>query len=243
MMQIVFFILSLITVGCSQQLPPEPKLIKTIPPSAKIIPKRDIKLANEYRQSGLDYRKQGNLVKAIQSLEKSVLLDPENLSGKVILGWTYHLAKQEQKATQLLLDVLQVEPNYILALNALGIVYLMEGNLEKAVETHTKAAQIKPDNEIAHYNLSLAYHRLQEYKQAIAHAQKAVTLEPNNPHPWVALAMIDWSQNNRLKAQKNYNTAISLDSRYQERAFLEHLQKAGFSIEQIEIVKKIQKGE
>jgi Tfp pilus assembly protein PilF len=243
MIQIVIFIFSIIIVGCSQQLPHEPKPMKTIPPSPKIIPKRDIKSANEYRQLGLDYRKQGNLVKAIQSLEKSVILDPQNISGKVILGWTYHLAKQEQKATQVLLNVLQVEPNNILALNALGIVYLVEGNLEKAVETHTKAAQLKPDNEIAHYNLSLAYHRLQEYEQAIAHAQKATTLEPNNPHPWVALAMIAWSQNKQLEAQKTYNKAISLDSRYQERVYLEHLQEAGFSAEQIEIVHKIQKGE
>lgn len=243
MMQIVIFILSLVIVGCSQQLTPEPEPIKTIPPSPKSLPKRDIKSANEYRQLGLDYRKQGNLVKAIQSLEKSVILDPQNVSGKVILGWTYHLAKQEQKASQVLLDVLQIEPNNILALNALGIVYLVDGNLEKAVETHTKAAQLKSDNEIAHYNLSLAYHRLQEYKQAIVHAQKAVTLEPNNPHPWVALAMIDWSQNNRLEAQKTYNKAISLDSRYREQAFLEHLKEAGFSTEQIEMVKNIQKGE
>jgi Flp pilus assembly protein TadD len=115
----------------------------------------------------------------------------------------------------------------------------VDGQLEKSVATHLKAAQLKPDNEIAHYNLSLAYHRLENCGRAIAHGEKAVTLEPSNPHPWVALAMVNGCQNQPSEARKNYQQAISLDPRYREGWFLEHLQEAGFSTEQVKQVQQL----
>jgi Flp pilus assembly protein TadD len=106
-------------------------------------------------------------------------------------------------------------------------------------ETHTQAATLKPDNEIAHYNLSLAYQRLGQSEQAIAAAQTATELEPGNPHPWVALALAYWSADNQAPAIANYRQALSLDGRYTSRTYLDHLEQAGFSQEQIETTEAI----
>ncbi|MGK7942456.1 MAG: DUF5615 family PIN-like protein [Crocosphaera sp.] len=95
------------------------------------------------------------------------------------------------------------------------------------------------DNEISHYNLSLAYHRLQQPAQAQIHGKQATVLEPNNPHTWVALALVYKQKNDLELAKKNYNKAIALDGRYGQHKFLDNLERAGFTQEQIQETKTI----
>jgi Flp pilus assembly protein TadD len=189
--------------------------------------------ASEYRQQGLRDRQQGNLTAAIAALQKSVELDPTNLSGQVALGWTFHLAGQAEEAAQTLRQALQQDPTHVPALNALGIVYLVNDDWVAAATTHTWAILLSPDNEIAYYNLSLACERMKQYDWAIATAQKAAILEPDNPHPLVALAIAQAAHGEMAIAQQTYQQAIDLDGRYRSSAFLNGLEAAGFSPEQI----------
>lgn len=195
--------------------------------------------ASEYRAMGLSYRATARYPEAIAALQKSVELEPQNLSGRVLLGWTQHLAGQKEAAAESLIQVLYRDPNSIPALNALGIVYLVSGKLNAAVFVHSWAATLEPKNEIAYYNLSLAFERLQSYESAINTAKRAVQLEPNNPHPLVALSLAYWQSGDRAAAQVAYRQAYNLDARYRDRAFLNHLKQAGFSSEQIEATKQI----
>lgn len=205
-----------------------------IPPTSE-----ELAQASQARQLGLEYRNQERYDEAISELKKSVTLDPQNLSGHVILGWTLHLAGQRAEAKQALQQALIQDESHVPALNALGIVYLVDGDLEQAVKTHTQALELKPDNEIAHYNLSLAYHRLADYDQAISHAIRATELEPENPHPWVALSIIYWSQEETALAQQAYQQALALDERYYDAGFLSYLKQAGFSTPQIQTTNEV----
>ncbi|WOD41810.1 tetratricopeptide repeat protein [Nodosilinea sp. E11] len=211
----------------------------------------DAQAASRYRQQGLAFRQQGDLERAIATLKIATALDPRHTEGQVLLGWTQHLAGYAAPATAALQTALTHNPDHVPALNALGIVYLVDGQLEAAVDTHRRAATLQPGNEIAHYNLSLAYQRLGQIEQAIAEAQTATELEPGNPHPWVALALAYWSGRDRspevgpetsletsidfrAEAIANYRQALSLDRRYTRRDYLDHLEQAGFSQEQID---------
>ena len=195
--------------------------------------------ASNLRVQGLDLRNQGRFDEAIAILQQSVELDPSDLSGYVILGWTQHLAAQRSDAATTLVNALNYDPNHVPALNALGIVYLVNGQLNDAVQTHTQALDLQSDNEIAAYNLSLAYQRLQRYNEAIDHAILATELEPNNPHPWVALAIAHESNTNHSEAFRSYQQALVLDSRYGDRTHLTHLERAGFSPDQIQLAEEI----
>lgn len=195
--------------------------------------------AGEYRTLGLSYRASERYTDAIAALKKSVELEPKNLGGRVMLGWTQHLAGLEDAAATTLIQVLCQDPAWVPALNALGIVYLVSGKLNWAVAVHAWAAFLDAKNEVANFNLSLAFHRLQRYESAILTAQKAATLEPNNPHPLVALALAYWDSGDRTSAKLAYRKAQNLDLRYGDRSFLNHLKKAGFSLEQIETTKQI----
>jgi tetratricopeptide (TPR) repeat protein len=187
----------------------------------------------------LEYQAQGRYKEAIATLQKAVSLDPENLTGYVILGWTEHLAEQDVAATQALKQALAMDSQHVPALNALGIVYLVRGDLQAAIETHILAAQLKPQNEIAYYNLSLAYHRLKQYDQAIENATIATQLEPENSHPWVALAIAQRGKGNLAAAQAAFQEAITIDAQYTDVGELSDLKQAGFSPEQIQVTQQL----
>ncbi|AFY74448.1 tetratricopeptide repeat protein [Synechococcus sp. PCC 7502] len=192
-----------------------------------------------YRQQGLAYRYQKLYPQAIAALEKSVKLAPQDINGRIILGWTLHLAGNHKQAERSLFQALYINPFSVQACNALGIVYLVQGDLIPAVGVHNWAAILKPDNEIAYYNLSLAYHRLGFFNWAIANADIAIKLEPSNPHPLVAKALAAWDQGDRTWAKQIFKQAINLDSRYADTEFLNYLEEAGFSTGQIALSKKI----
>ena len=243
---VVVAILASLFLGCSHEEPkaiapsPPPPPTASPPPAPSPSPK-ELKAAQELRQSGLDYRRQGRYSEAVTALEESVALDPQNLSGRVILGWTLHLAGREQEATAALEQAIAKDSRNVEALNALGIVYLVSGNLDSAVATHTQAVDLDPNNDIGYYNLSLAHHCLQQYDQAIAQGKQAATLEPGNPHHWVALAISYWDKGEAAIAQQTYQKAVNLDPRYRSREFLTHLKQAGFSLEQIQTVEQVLK--
>ena len=195
--------------------------------------------ASKYRELGLSYQRQDRYPEAIASMQKSVELEPNNVNGRVNLGWTQHLAGQPKNAAESLLQAASLNPFSPPTFNALGIVYLVSGDLTNAVIVHTWAALLKPKNEIAFYNLSLAYHRLKLYDSAITNATKAATLEPSNPHPLIALAIAHWDSDDRIRAQLAYRKALDLDGRYSDRNFLTYLKDAGFSPDQITTSKLI----
>jgi len=196
--------------------------------------------AGEYRQQGLAYRQQEQFPEAIAALEKAVELEPQNVSGRVLLGWTLHLAGQETEAAKALLMAFYLNPQDVPTLNALGIVYLVSGDLTAAAITHAWAAALKPDNEIAYYNLSLTYQRMQQHDWAIATATRAAELEPTNPHPLVALAIAHWSKGEQPEAKQTYQQVLSLDGRFGDRPFLDmDLERAAFSPEQIRLAKQV----
>ncbi len=205
----------------------------------EISPAVAVKSASGYRQLGLSLRQQGKSEEAITVLQKSVELEPQNPSGRVLLGWTQHLAQKRQDATKSLLQAVYQNPYFVPAYNALGIVYLVDSNLAASVLVHTWAAILKPDNEIAYFNLSLALHRLQIYPLAIICANRAASLEPSNPHPLVAGAISYWDSGDKTFAKGVYNKAINLDSRYRDSFYLNHLKEAAFTLSQIKTTDKV----
>lgn len=195
--------------------------------------------ATDYRQQGLALRSQQQFSQAIIAFEKSVALAPHDPNGRVILGWTYHLAGQTNLAKRSLWRAVFLNPVAAPAFNALGIVYLTQGELLPAITLHSWATLIKPNNEIAYYNLSLAYQRWGLWHLAINYSNLAINLEPNNPHPLIAKSMALWQSGDRPRAKQILNQALNLDPRYGDPNFLGYLKEAGFSHGQISLVRQI----
>ena len=195
--------------------------------------------AEDYRIQGLAYRQQGRFDEAIAAMKTAVELDPDYVSGHVLLGWTQHLDSQATDATNTLTTAIQTDPFDVEAFNALGIVHLVQGHLYSAMLTHLWASHLKPDNEIAYFNLSLAAQRLGYYEWAIELATQAVELEPYNPHPLIAEAIAHWSLGHDQAAEARYRDAIALSPRYRTPQLPTYLKAAAFSPEQIESAQHI----
>ena len=104
-------------MGCQKTtVPPKPELSPAIIPSptptVSPISAEDRKEAAELRQLGLNYRQQGQFYQAIKTLEESVTLDSQNLSGLVLLGWTYHLDKQPEPAQKTYNKAIRLDSRY-----------------------------------------------------------------------------------------------------------------------------------
>lgn len=217
--------------------PAHPNPAHQIPPGNPQTTPPNPAQAAQYRGQGLALRQQGDWAGAIAALQQAVTLDPSHTDGRVLLGWTYHLAGDRPQALALLRSAVQQDPVHVPALNALGIVQLVQGQRWAAVATHTQAALLDPSNEIAFYNLSLAWQGLGFSSWAMATAETAIALEPSNPHPQIAwaLAAEDWGD--RAGSLAQYEQVLALDSRYSDRTFLqEDLAAAGFSPPQIDRV-------
>lgn len=198
-------------------------------------------LAQRYRQEALEYRQLQEFDRALELLQKSVTLAPQDGNGWLVLGWTQHLAGRSELASQSLWQAVYLQSPPTEALNALGIVYLVRGELPTAVILHSWASLLKPDNEIAYYNLSLAYHRQKLYDLARTYAQSAVVLEPNNPHPHLALALAYAGLNQPEQSSEYLRTALSLNPQYADRSGEPDLLRAGFDQAQIDQVQAILK--
>ena len=195
--------------------------------------------SSQQRAAGLSYRDQGRYEDALTAFKTSVKLDPTNLSGRVGLGWTQHLAGKEELATESLLRTVYRDPFHGPALNALGIVLLKRDYVEDAAAVHAWAASLSPDNEVAYYNLSLEHHLLKQYDWAITEARKAANLEPYNPHPLIALAINQAATGNDAAAVASCRSALQLDGRYRDQHFVNALTVAGFHPSQIQAAQKI----
>ena len=195
--------------------------------------------SSQQRAAGLSYRDQARYEDAITAFKASVRLDPTNLSGRVGLGWTQHLAGKEESATESLLRTVYRDPLYVPALNALGIVLLKRDYVEDAAAVHAWAASISSDNEVAYYNLSLEHHLLNQYDWAVAEARKAAQLEPYNPHPLIALAINQGAKGDDAAAAASGRSALQLDGRYRDPHFIGDLAIAGFHPSQIRAAQKI----
>lgn len=173
--------------------------------------------AADYRQQGIQYRAQEQFPSAIDAFQKAVKLDEKNLSGRIGLGWTLHLANRREEAIDVLQNTIPYNPFNIETFNALGIAYLVNGDLINAVAAHTWSTMLDRNNEIPFFNLSLAYERLAMYDWAVESAKRAAELEPNNPHPWIALAIAYQGQGDQVSAKQIFQQAINVDSRYGDR--------------------------
>lgn len=97
------------------------------------------------------YERSGNLSKAIESLEKVVLLNPESSSGKqakerlgIIEANLIASSGNHQDALDILSDVIEVNPDSIPALMLMGRSYSQVGKIKLAEESYQKLLTLAP---------------------------------------------------------------------------------------------------
>ena len=114
-----------------------------------------------YAELGFLQHQVGNIEESIESLEKSIKLNPEDPMVLNFLGYTYaEEGKRLDRAEKLLLKALEKQPDSGHFIDSLGWVYFKQGRYGKAKDQLEKAAKLTPNDAVILEHLAIIYQRL-----------------------------------------------------------------------------------
>jgi tetratricopeptide (TPR) repeat protein len=160
---------------------------------------------------------------AIQSLERSILLDPNRAYSYNALGLAYLEMGNFPRAIAAFNDALQFAPNWSYPRHNLALAFSQQGNFAAAQDQYQLAMRNTPHYSYLPYNLGLIKQRMnrlddaeQLYKQALIQAKenRDSGLMPT-VFPWTeradilnALGTVAAARNKNGKAQRYYRSAL-----------------------------------
>jgi tetratricopeptide (TPR) repeat protein len=156
-----------------------------------------IKKMGVLNEIGVTYRRERNYARAIETLEKALKIEPDNVKVLNELAIVYKEQKNYAKAIETLEKACEL--GNIQSFNELAIVYREQKNYTKAIETLEKALIIEPNNVKVLNELAIVYKAQKNYAKAIETLEKACEL--GNIHSFNVLAIV-------YREQKNYTKAI-----------------------------------
>jgi Flp pilus assembly protein TadD len=125
-------------------------------------------------QQGLRDLSANKMASAQKHFEKAIQMAPGNPYVNYVMGMSYLLGKQEQKAQPYLEESVSLDPNQVASLTALGTVRFDQANYPGAIDVLNKAVKIDPTSWKAQWILAVAYLRQHDFLQARDHAEKAL---------------------------------------------------------------------
>ncbi|MDR3626754.1 MAG: tetratricopeptide repeat protein [Ignavibacteriaceae bacterium] len=99
----------------------------------------------------------------------------------------------------------------------LGIVYSLQGKLDMAIEECKKAIELEPEYEDSYNNIGLYLISLGKEDEAIVWFEKAIEVDNDNSNciSFYHLGRIYEKKGDWMKALRNFNRAISIDTNYE----------------------------
>ena len=162
------------------------------------------------RQLGLLYQAQGQVLLAYPLLKKSSELEPDNLEVQLQLGFDYLASRENTKARDVALKILEKQPGHEQALSLLADSAISPKDIE---ETQKLIEGLREkDRDRAGYHLALGSLALRQKNDAGAESQfkAAINLDPKSSALYVALGTLYWSRNDLNAAEQAFKTAADL---------------------------------
>jgi adenylate cyclase len=121
--------------------------------------------------------------------QKAVALDESSPEAHAVLGLTYLMRREHEKAIAEGERAVALGPNNTNALLQLAWTLWHTGRPEEAIALEKKAIGLHPWGESAHFhNLGMAYFTARRYEEAISAFRKALEKEPKNQFAYMGLA-------------------------------------------------------
>jgi tetratricopeptide (TPR) repeat protein len=152
----------------------------------------------------------GKLPEAIQHLEQSIQLKPDNAEAYFNLGNALARQGKLSEAIQYYEQAIQIKPNYAAAYDILGNALAGQGRVSEAIQHYLRAIELKPEDAEAYNNLGSALILLGKLPEAIQRYEKAVELKPGNADFWYNLGLALDRQAKLPRAIQCYERAVQL---------------------------------
>ena len=127
---------------------------------------------------GIHFYQQKEILKAIQSYQKVMELDPNYVEAYNNLGIIYQEMGDLEKALEAYRKSIEINPRYEKAYNNRGIVFYLQGRDEEALASFQKALALNPNNIESYINMGILFKNKGQIAKAIESYQKALAINP-----------------------------------------------------------------
>ncbi len=190
----------------------------TLPESQKKVPllqkiDEQENTIHTYFNSGVEYYRQREFAKAIQSYKKVIELNPSYFEAYNNLGIIYQDLGDYDKASELYNKAIKVNPQYEKAYNNLGILYLITNRYDEALTAFQNALRINPNNVESNINLGTLYRRKNQFDKSIEYYKKALDINPFHGETHYNLGLVYEQSGDVNLAINHYQKFIQLSSK------------------------------
>jgi tetratricopeptide (TPR) repeat protein len=159
---------------------------------------------------GMNYKENGDTVRAISDFQSAVEADPDFYNAYMQLGILNHL-KNNPAAEGYFTQALRISPASEEALYGRGLWYQDHNELNKAIQDYTTIIQMNPKNRNAHFNLGYIHQIiLKVYPEAIKHYSNAITADSNYTEAFYNRGLCYEAVGNIRDAAADYKKALML---------------------------------
>lgn len=194
-------------------------IMKMHPESMKMIDRVlriDPQNAEGFFMSGMNFKEMGDTIRAINSFQSAVELDPDLIDGWISLGKLY-ATRGDKVAIQYFDNALRIAPENTTAIHAKADYLRDQNDLIGAIELYKKIVVIDPQYETGFYNAGLLYMELDSIEQAYQQFDLTIKASPIHIRAYFYRGLAAELLGNIDDAKADYQQALKLAPGY-ERA-------------------------
>ena len=168
-----------------------------------------------YKEMGDIYFKTGNYDKALECLDKVLMIKKNDPEALYLSGYIHQLKGNTNIALTRYRDLITTarDSDYIASVyNNMANIYSDRADYPNAVNMYKKALEYLPGNKDVLLNLGLTYKNSKAYENAVRVFEALLKTESENPMIFNELGNIYYDRNDYKKAVYFYEKAIKLDS-------------------------------
>jgi tetratricopeptide (TPR) repeat protein len=148
---------------------------------------------------------------AIEALNRSIAVAPEDAAGHLMLAMYYKELGQFGRQIESLSQILRIDPENMGAHMDMADAYGRLGQTAKQIETYRQILKLKPDHVPTLQRMGRALGRVGRYKEALEALHRAGTLEPDNAEIYFEMGVIYNARNLPKEELQAYIRAIRVD--------------------------------
>lgn len=146
---------------------------------------------------------------ALKTIKSALAIWPNDQELLFTKGSIYHTIGDQERALEIMEQVISDDPEYFKALNFVGYTLAEQGkDLDRALVLVRTAANLAPGQPYILDSLAWVYYLRDDYKNAWTYITQAVTLGTNDPTIWEHYGDIAKKRKNNAEARKGYQRAL-----------------------------------
>lgn len=153
----------------------------------------------------------GRNEEAIHHLERTLVLQPDNLEAHRLLGRVLLKENRTEDALHHLREAIRLAPGHSKTWARLAMALMRLRRYEEALEACENSASLAPKSAGPRYNVGIVLIRLKRYDEAVASFREAVRIDPNHASSHYNLGQILRATGRAEEGQKHIDRALQLN--------------------------------